>query len=86
EALNGRLRQAEGLASSSAIKADEGGAWAQLLGAWDHASGDANATGYQASTYGVLVGLDSAAADDWRLGVATGYTRTSLHGGYGSKA
>ncbi|WP_060446409.1 autotransporter serine protease, partial [Serratia marcescens] len=48
EALNGRLRQAEGLASSSAIKADEGGAWAQLLGAWDHASGDANATGYQA--------------------------------------
>ncbi|BEM55394.1 outer membrane autotransporter barrel domain-containing protein [Serratia marcescens] len=86
EALNGRLRQAEGLASSSAIKADEGGTWAQLLGAWDHASGDANATGYQASTYGVLVGLDSAAADDWRLGVATGYTRTSLHGGYGSKA
>ncbi|WP_164141683.1 autotransporter serine protease [Serratia marcescens] len=85
EALNGRLRQAEGLASSSAIKADEGGAWAQLLGAWDHASGDANATGYQASTYGVLVGLDSA-ADDWRLGMATGYTRTSLHGGYGSKA
>ncbi|MGQ6327881.1 S8 family serine peptidase, partial [Serratia sp. IR-2025] len=81
EALNGRLRQAEGLASSSAIKADEGGAWAQLLGAWDHASGDANATGYQASTYGVLVGLDSAAADDWRLGMATGYTRTSLHGG-----
>ncbi|QOV54894.1 autotransporter outer membrane beta-barrel domain-containing protein [Serratia marcescens] len=84
EALNGRLRQAEGLASSSAIKADEDGAWAQLLGAWDHASGDAN--GYQASTYGVLVGLDSAAAADWRLGVATGYTRTSLHGGYGSKA
>ncbi|HHK5884404.1 TPA: S8 family serine peptidase, partial [Serratia marcescens] len=80
EALNGRLRQAEGLASSSAIKADEDGAWAQLLGAWDHASGDANATGYQASTYGVLVGLDSAAAADWRLGVATGYTRTSLHG------
>ncbi|HIE6501695.1 autotransporter outer membrane beta-barrel domain-containing protein [Serratia marcescens] len=86
EALNGRLRQAEGLASSSAIKADEDGAWVQLLGAWDHASGDANATGYQASTYGVLVGLDSAAAADWRLGVATGYTRTSLHGGYGSKA
>ncbi|MDI3438253.1 autotransporter outer membrane beta-barrel domain-containing protein [Erwinia sp. V90_4] len=88
EVLNGRLRQAEGLASSSAIKADEDGAWAQLLGAWDHASGDANATGYQASTYGVLVGLDSAAAAaaDWRLGVATGYTRTSLHGGYGSKS
>ncbi|CAI1938941.1 autotransporter outer membrane beta-barrel domain-containing protein [Serratia ficaria] len=86
EALNGRLRQAAGLAASPEIKADEGGAWAQLLGAWDHASGDANATGYQASTYGVLLGLDSALADDWRLGVATGYTRTSLDGGYGANA
>jgi len=86
EALNGRLRQAEGLATAPDIKSDEGGAWAQLLGAWDHASGDANATGYQASTYGVLLGLDSALADDGRLGVATGYTRTSLDGGYGSNA
>ncbi|AYO36631.1 autotransporter outer membrane beta-barrel domain-containing protein [Serratia sp. P2ACOL2] len=87
DALNGRLRQAEGLATSPDIKADDdGGAWAQLLGAWDHASGDANATGYQASTYGVLVGLDSALADAWRLGGATGYTRTSLNGGYGSNA
>ena len=32
EALNGRLRQAEGLASSSAIKADEGGAWRSCWG------------------------------------------------------
>ncbi|WP_232240970.1 autotransporter outer membrane beta-barrel domain-containing protein [Serratia plymuthica] len=86
EALNGRLRQAEGLATTPDIKSDEDGAWAQLLGAWDHASGDANATGYQASTYGVLLGLDSALADEWRLGVATGYTRTSLDGGYGSNA
>lgn len=86
EALNGRLRQAEGLASPSVIRADEDGAWAQLLGMWDHATGDVNAAGYQASTYGVLVGLDAAPAADWRLGVATGYTRTSLYGGYSSKA
>lgn len=86
EALNGRLRQAQGLASSSAIKVDESGAWAQLLGVWNHASGNINATGFQGSTYGVLLGLDSASTDEWRLGLATGYTRTSLHGGYGSKA
>lgn len=86
DTLNDRLRQAEGLANSSQIKADEGGAWAKLLGAWDHASGDANATGYQASTYGVLLGLDSAWEDDARMGVATGYTRTSLDGGYGASA
>ncbi|MBU5900309.1 autotransporter outer membrane beta-barrel domain-containing protein, partial [Vibrio cholerae O1] len=70
DALNSRLRQAEGLATAPDIKADDGGAWAQFVGAWDHASGDVNATGYQASTYGVLLGLDSA-YDDWRLGVAT---------------
>lgn len=86
DTLNDRLRQAEGLPGSSEIKADEGGAWAKLLGAWDHASGDASATGYQASTYGVLLGLDSASADNARMGVATGYTRTSLDGGYGADA
>lgn len=86
DTLNERLRQAEGLTSVSPVAADDGGAWAKLLGAWDHASGDANATGYQASTYGVLLGLDSAYADDWRMGVATGYTRTSLDGGYGANA
>ncbi|TCT86496.1 subtilase-type serine protease [Gibbsiella quercinecans] len=86
EALDERLRQAEGLAAASAIKADDGGAWAQLIGAWDHASGSANATGYQASTYGVLVGLDSALANDGLLGVAAGYTRNALHGGDGSQA
>ncbi|QHM76854.1 Extracellular serine protease [Mixta theicola] len=86
DTLNDRLRQAEGLAAAGDIKADEGGAWAKMLGAWDHASGDASATGYQASTWGVLLGLDSAWADDWRMGVATGYTRTSLDGGYGADA
>ena len=85
ETLNGRLRQSEGLAGPSEIKSDEGGAWAQLLGAWDHASGTSNATGYQSNTYGVLLGLDSEVVNDWRLGVATGYSRTSLDGGHGAK-
>ncbi len=84
--LNGRLRQAKGLLSSSTIKANESGVWAQSLMAWEHASGNANATGYQGSTYGILFGFDSALATDWLLGIATGYTRTSLHGGYGSNA
>lgn len=86
DALNERLRQSEGLTRSPDIKANEGGAWAQLLGAWDHASGNANATGYQASTYGILMGLDSAYTESWQLGISTGYTRTSLDGGYGSNA
>ncbi|PVZ82494.1 hypothetical protein C9426_29615 [Serratia sp. S1B] len=86
DALNERLRQSEGLTRSPDIKVNEGGAWAQFLGAWDHASGDDNATGYQASTYGILMGLDSTVAQQWQLGVTSGYTRTSLDGGYGSNA
>ncbi|WP_078061999.1 autotransporter serine protease [Serratia marcescens] len=81
-----RLRQAEGRRIATDIKADDNGAWAKLLGSWGHASGNDNATGYQTSTYGVLLGLDSELFDDGRLGVMTGYTRTSLDGGYQSDA
>lgn len=86
DTLNDRLRQAQGLAGGSAIKADEDGAWGQLLGVWNHASGDGSATGYRTSSYGVLLGLDGAYDDGGCLGVATGYTRTQLNGGYGSNA
>ncbi|MCS3408712.1 autotransporter outer membrane beta-barrel domain-containing protein [Serratia sp. AKBS12] len=86
DTLNGRLRQAQGLSPSSEIKADAGGAWVKPIGAWHHASGDGNAAGFQASTYGVLLGVDTALTGQGRIGMATGYTRTSLHGGYGSNA
>ncbi len=80
DTLNGRLRQAQGSADSSDIKQDEDGAWVSLLGHWEHASGNDNATGFHDSTFGVLLGADNELADRWRLGLATGYTRTSLHG------
>ncbi len=86
DAATERLRQAEGRRIASDIKADDNGAWAKLLGNWGHASGNDNATGYQTSTYGVLLGLDGELFDDGRLGVMTGYTRTSLYGGYQSDA
>ncbi|WP_367672295.1 autotransporter outer membrane beta-barrel domain-containing protein [Serratia symbiotica] len=80
DTLNGRLRQTQGAADSSDIKQDEDGAWVSLLGNWEHASGNDNATGFHDSTFGVLLGADNELADRWRLGLATGYTRTSLHG------
>ncbi|CAI1638015.1 autotransporter outer membrane beta-barrel domain-containing protein [Serratia entomophila] len=87
DTVNERLRQAEGLHTSSEIKSDDnGGAWAKLLGSWGHASGNDNATGYQTSTYGVLLGADTDLNNDVRLGVMTGYSRTSLDGGYQSNA
>ncbi|WP_145582960.1 autotransporter domain-containing protein [Yersinia thracica] len=86
ETLNGRLRQSEGLAGTSGIRADEHGAWATLLGGWGQATGDTNATGYQTSTSGVMLGADRRVGGHLRLGVATGYTRTTLQGGYGASA
>ncbi|MCW7606414.1 MULTISPECIES: autotransporter outer membrane beta-barrel domain-containing protein [Serratia] len=80
DTLNGRLRQAQGATDSGEIKQDEQGAWVSLLGNWAHASGNDNAAGFHDSTFGVLLGADSELANKWRLGLATGYTRTSLHG------
>lgn len=80
DTLNGRLRQTQGAADSGEIKQDEQGAWVSLLGNWAHASGNENAAGFHDSTYGVLLGADGELVNKWRLGLATGYTRTSLHG------
>ncbi|BET95560.1 autotransporter outer membrane beta-barrel domain-containing protein [Xenorhabdus taiwanensis] len=81
DTLNSRLSQAEGRSSSPDLHGDKNGAWVRLLGAWSHASGTANATGYQASNYGLFLGADALIDEYSRLGIATGYTRTSLDGG-----
>ncbi|MDX7986983.1 autotransporter outer membrane beta-barrel domain-containing protein [Xenorhabdus sp. 12] len=86
DTLNSRLSQAEGRSLSSDIHGDNNGAWVRLLSAWEHASGTENASGYQANNYGVLLGIDTLIDDYSRLGVATGYTRTSLDGGNRSTA
>ncbi|PHM44978.1 autotransporter [Xenorhabdus mauleonii] len=86
DTLNSRLSQAEGRSLSSDIHGDNNGAWVRLLSAWEHASGTENASGYQANNYGVFLGIDTLIDDYSRLGVATGYTRTSLNGGNRSNA
>ncbi|MBD2783336.1 autotransporter outer membrane beta-barrel domain-containing protein [Xenorhabdus sp. DI] len=86
DTLNSRLSQAEGRSSSPDIHGDDNGAWVRLLGAWNHASGTENATGYQASNYGVFLGADASIDEYSRLGMATGYTRTSLDGGHSATA
>ncbi|WP_340622237.1 autotransporter domain-containing protein [Xenorhabdus siamensis] len=101
DTLNARLRQAEGHSLSSGIYVENNnvdsnhadgnhgenkGAWVRLLGAWSHGSGTLNATGYQSSTYGVLLGTDGSIDNYSHFGIATGYTRTSLDGGYHTSA
>ncbi|MEQ2026116.1 autotransporter domain-containing protein [Xenorhabdus szentirmaii] len=86
DTLNTRLSQVEGRSSSPDVRGNDNGAWVRLLGAWSHASGTHNATGYQASNYGVFLGADTLVDEHSRIGIATGYTRTSLDGGNSATA
>ncbi|PHM60235.1 autotransporter domain-containing protein [Xenorhabdus ishibashii] len=86
DTLNTRLRQAHGGTIEQDIKADKNGSWGQIIGNWQRANGNSEANGYRVSNYGVLLGVDKELSDDWRFGVATGYTRSSLNGGYNTSA
>lgn len=80
EALNSRLQHVQQQRTDAHI-ADAGeGGWVQLLGGRSQIEGSNVARGYSASTNGVLLGLDTEVMDGWRLGGATGYTRTTLNG------
>ncbi|MHC1550747.1 autotransporter domain-containing protein [Phyllobacterium sp. K27] len=59
--------------------------WGQAYGAWAHADGDGNASGYSRDTGGFVTGLDGVIAETWRFGLLASYGNTSLHSG-GAKA
>ncbi|AVO58682.1 autotransporter domain-containing protein [Pseudomonas chlororaphis] len=80
DAVNGRLQQAQALGTDMDIQASSNGGWVQLLGGHRQVDADHNATRYSTSTTGVLLGLDTDVGDGWRVGAATGYTRTDLNG------
>ncbi|MGU5952097.1 autotransporter domain-containing protein [Klebsiella pneumoniae] len=79
DAINERVRQAEGQRISDDLKHDMNGAWVKLLGGWGRTSSDSNAEGFKSSTYGFVIGMDKAIDENKNIGIATGYTRTSLH-------
>lgn len=53
-------------------------AWAQGFGNWEHLGGDSNAAALSSSSSGLLAGADVIAMETWRLGLYTGYSRTSF--------
>lgn len=78
--INNRLRQAEELSASPDIKpGSDHRFWGQFIGGWGNASQNGNASGYRNSASGMQFGFDTDAFNAWRLGVATGFTRTSLN-------
>jgi fibronectin-binding autotransporter adhesin len=53
-------------------------AWAQAIGAWGKTDGDGNAAALNRTAAGFVNGVDATFNGLWRLGLATGYTRSSL--------
>ncbi|MFT4117086.1 autotransporter domain-containing protein [Bradyrhizobium sp.] len=52
--------------------------WTQGIGAWGSFDGDGNAAGVTRSLGGVFTGLDRRFGDDWRAGIAAGYSNSSV--------
>ena len=53
-------------------------AWMQAFGAWGHIGGDGNAARADRTTGGLFVGADTTIDGTWTVGLATGYSRTTL--------
>nr|WP_180882938.1 autotransporter domain-containing protein [Mesorhizobium loti] len=52
--------------------------WGSAFGAWGRLDGDGNAASLKRSNGGFMVGGDAAVAENWRLGLLTGYSHTSF--------
>ncbi len=53
-------------------------AWTQAIGAWGRTEGNSNAATLDRTVGGFIGGLDATIAQHWRLGLAGGYTRSSI--------
>ncbi|TXL73683.1 autotransporter domain-containing protein [Vineibacter terrae] len=53
-------------------------AWTQAFGAWGHVGDDGNAAGLDRTTGGFFIGADTTIDGTWTVGLATGYSRTTL--------
>ncbi|MEG2913897.1 MAG: autotransporter domain-containing protein, partial [Pseudomonas sp.] len=52
--------------------------WARALGAWGESDGDSNSAKLDRNLSGFMLGTDKQLDDQWRLGMAAGYTRSDL--------
>lgn len=82
DAVNGRLRQMTGRAGdlgprNALMGQGDTVLWAQAYGGWGHLSGSTNTSAIDSSIGGFLMGLDGAAAD-WRIGLAAGYSQSTI--------
>lgn len=85
DAVTGRLRQAdEGTLAATngpSVQDGKGGLawWGQFVGEWGQHDSDGNAAATKHTSGGLLLGADHALGEHSRLGLAAGYTQTSLN-------
>ncbi|MBT9371247.1 autotransporter domain-containing protein [Rhizobium sp. CSW-27] len=60
------------------LRSGDDGVWLSAFGGWRDGGGDGNGASLRRNTGGFVTGLDSTVTEDWRLGVAAGYSRTSI--------
>ncbi|MFC7398264.1 autotransporter domain-containing protein [Chelatococcus sp. GCM10030263] len=60
--------------------------WGEGFGAWGRRGSDGNASGLDTSVGGFVLGADAPVGEAFRVGVAGGYSRTSIDGNAGSSA
>ena len=85
EAVGGRVRQgvaeeaaASGPQTAKLTPGSQAVLWAQGYGAWGNNSGNGNAAGADSNVGGFFAGADIPLGDNWRFGVLTGYSRSTI--------
>lgn len=65
-------------ARNATCESDQPSLWAQGFGGWGGVTGNANASGLNRTTAGMLAGFDLPVAD-WRLGLFGGFSHSDFH-------
>ncbi|MCV3243286.1 autotransporter domain-containing protein [Mesorhizobium sp. ZC-5] len=65
--------------SPAPADSDRFAVWARGFGSWGTWDSNGNAADFDRSIGGLFVGADAAVAETWRVGLVTGYSRSSFH-------
>lgn len=68
----------DGRAAASTADTDRFAMWTSGFGSWADRSGGDNAAAFSSSIGGVFVGGDAFVAENWRVGLSGGYSRSSF--------
>ncbi|MFT6916772.1 MAG: outer membrane autotransporter protein [Motiliproteus sp.] len=84
-AIRTRQERQSGQSSGDALFEDQH-AWAKPFGSWANQDDRNGVSGYEANTYGIVLGADAQVSDTDRLGVAFAYANTHVDGNSNSAA